>query len=178
MVDLPHSWKVRTYLTTHLTSLITDFAALWFEVKHGLEFKHPRGGRMPEEILWLLSGWLQRGESPSYRNYQRYCQQKELRFLPFLVDHNHFRFFVFRPTIERVKTAIETFKQAVEVLSMLGNRALPPLATRLLVSVRDDELWPVRYERQDPKTLAYKRHLSFVYRDLKGSQEVVRFTPD
>lgn len=175
MLDLPSDWKVRTYLTTHLTSLITDFAALWFEVEHGLEFKHPRGGRMPEEILWLLSGHLQRGEACNYRNYQQYCQLEGLKFLPLLIDHNHFRFFVFRPTIERVQAAIKTFQDVLERLK--GGAALPRYAEVILRNVRLDELRRQRFTALMEETRLIK-YLAVVYHDLKGPQDAVRFTPD
>ena len=176
-LEFPTGWQLQASRWPSHDQL-SEFCYFYFEVKHRLKFKHPRGGRMPKEILWLLSGWLQRGELPSYCNYQRYCQLEGLKLLPLLIDHDYFRFFVFRPTVERVEAAVETFKLAVKVMTGPGSYDLPWLATRLLVSLRDDELWPIRFERQDPKLLVNRRRLSFVYRDLKGSQDAVRFTPD
>jgi len=60
-LDLPEGWVAKIGGDRSRDGLDVLYA-LWFEVEHGLKFKHPRGGRMPKEILWLLSGWLQRGE--------------------------------------------------------------------------------------------------------------------
>lgn len=173
-LDLPEGWAARIGGDSH--GDLDVLYAFWLEVKHGLKFKHPRGGRMPEEILWLLSGSMQTGMDWSYRNYQKYRRLEGLKFLPFLITPDHFRFFVFRPTAVQVMTAVATFERVLETLSSFGTSQLPPIASRVLAAVRQDEIRPVARGPCTGEESTGDRCLGFAYRALKGPQDAVRFT--
>jgi len=176
-LDLPPGWEVRLYLSSHLASLLTSFAALWFEVEHGLKFKHPRGGRMPEQVLWLLSDSMQTGKRWTYRNYQKYCRLEGLKFLPFLITHDHFRFFVFRPTAERVEMAIKAFDQALSRIQReecLNYSGLIHRANDVFYDVRVTEIPELEGLHRGSPT----KSVAFLLKDLKGSpQDATRFNP-
>lgn len=176
-IKLPSNWRHHAPIWVSNDGL-TEFCAFYFEIEHGLDFKHPRGGRMPDQILWFLSGTMQTGEDWNYRNYQNYCRLEGLKFLPLLITHDHFRFFVFRPTSKRVEEAIEVFKKVLSILGIMGN--LPKGAFEILRAVNLDEVFtdPQLWSREIGLILLSERYpLSFVYQDLKGSQDAVRFTP-
>lgn len=188
--ELPVDWEWG--YNDDRSAYLQVFCSRWFQIQHGLEFKHPHGGDMPDQILWLLSSIMQNPDkSCNYRNYQAYRRLEGLKFLPFLVDQKRFRFHVYQPTEKRVTAAIKTFQHVLDVLKDIKHE-LPTIAALIHAMVRLVEVTPtvgfdcmlpclVRVDKALDNRLGSQPKLGLVYGpewcDLQGPQDAIRFIP-
>ena len=184
-IERPEGWSVdvQLYSTTYN---LGEFAAYWFEVPHALK-QLRRGSGIPTEIAELLSGYLQTGEGFTFRNFEHYLHFRMLKFLPFLITEESFRFFVYIPTRENVLAAIPVFQRVLEEIKPLIPE-IDSLLWDIYALVRLDEVDSAStlikpamndlLEIIEARLKPFRRKLGFVYANISGSQDVRPFNYD
>lgn len=188
--NLPQGWIVKTCWRSDCYG-VALFVGYVFETP--LRFVWPEG--VPPEVGLVLSGMMQLGEKPTFKNFRRYLHRAELKFMPFTISPQGYRFCVYNPTPERIERAGWTF---ADVRNRLHSRGLESrLAAILRVAyalIRLDEIsGQFKFKKAEREADVMQgalsqmiclnevplhelsRCLAFVYRDLCGPKSVIPF---
>lgn len=187
-LDLPPGWDFES--SWHSTEWREGaYAIFCFVVPHSLRGFGSRG--LPNEAAHLFSAYLQLGEGIAYRNFRNIELGVSLKFLPFLITARDYRFFVFHPTEDRVWAALVACKKvmaevqqfeytlpkllraAYSVVRLSEVTAFEPATIPVASQIKSEIMLPLN--RSSGKR-AFARRLSFVYKDLPGSQDALSFS--
>lgn len=119
-IELPDGWKQKREWRNEDSGCGASFVAHWLEVPMKIRAFEENGGRVPDAVGALLSGYLQTGEAINLRNYDNYNQRKNLKFLPFVITPTGLRYYMYKPGPETMRAAIVRF---TAVLEKLGDAA-------------------------------------------------------
>ncbi len=184
-LTLPKGWEVDTMWYDD-EYRVANWVSYTIRVRHQLR-QLQRGGGIPKEVGYLVAGNLQLGEAFNFRNFRNYVYGQDLKYLPFVIGPEHFRFNIFNPTPERVQKGLEDFKTLLDKLEGLIF-FLPEVLADVYAVVRLDEVKnasPLIPHAKSEVELRlkdslqpYSKEFGYLYKDLPGPQDVKVFDYD
>jgi len=166
------------------------FLRMGFETRHNMQLEiHNFPGQTYNtlnNVLYLLSGYLQTGETFNLRNFEHYEKERRLKFLPFAISSEEYQFNMYMPSWESVFDAIVAFENILDQMRDLEPilpSAIRKIQTILHLQKIQDESMMIQsaiedVEKQLKKLLGpWKKRFSFVYgqKSLRGSQDAITF---
>lgn len=183
---VPSDWSIGSQLFGN-DRATANYFVLWFQVPHGISAFRMTEGRPLELLTLMLSGYLQLGEEFTFPTFRKYLSGRGMKYLPLVITPLQYQFFVYLPTAERTELAVERFRLLLEDLEDIAPRFKPLLVEDIYALVRLDEVCLRAFSliHRASEEIAdrlysvlgpYEAKFGYLYRDLPGSQAVVRYT--